>query len=177
MISKQQFKAQMSRMEVLFTRDLSKKALREIWEIFKAKDFPIFEKAVSDIIRNEDRFPSPSVIENYYQLNLPPKEQPLDYDDLRKAAKTQKHKYYLNLIFGLLDGEIDIEDLRVQKCLDEQGPVKVFSHYDKEQRHFVKISREHHSNEFWAFLRERFKVGKKPKDHFPKLRKELGIES
>lgn len=141
MIGREQFKSQISRLSVLFMREVSREHLDELWGIFKIKDFEIFEKSVSDIIRNEDKFPSPSVLQAYYDINLPPKEEPLDREDLKKAAKTQKHKEYVNLIFDLIDRKISIEDPRVQKCLYEQGDKRTFSHYDKEKKCFVKMGR------------------------------------
>ena len=140
MISKQQFKAQISRLGTLFMRETPNDMLREMYEIFKEKDFTAFEKTVSDIIRNEDRFPSPNTIQGYYETNMPKRElpEPLEKEDLERAAKTLKHKHYLNLIFGLMEGEINIEDDKAQKCFKEQGSKPTFSHYDIEKKCFIK---------------------------------------
>lgn len=186
MISKQQFKSQMSRIGALIMRQTPNDMLREMYEIFKTYDLDPFVKAMSDIIREEDLkwFPSPAIIKDYYRAYTPKEViEPMVDADLEKAPKTSKHKEYLKLIFGLRDGTIDIEDPRVQKCLDKQGATRVFSHYDKQKRCFVKIGREPVPFELVKGLRERAqkRVGiygeytDERKDYFKDIREKIGI--
>ena len=60
-------------------------------------------------------------------------------EDLEKQAKEGKHKRYLRLINGLLDGKIRMDDPRVLRCLKEQVKHFRYKRYDPERRIFEKI--------------------------------------
>lgn len=117
MITERQFQSQISRISALFAREISKEAFREMYELFKNKDFPAFKEAISDIIRNEDRFPSPNVIQGYYNANVEPaeKEEYPSMEDLERAAKTDRARFCLDLIKDLLDEKTTREDPRFKQ--------------------------------------------------------------
>jgi len=144
MITKQQFKSQMSRLEVFIMRDLSKAELKEMYGPFQEKDFGVFEEAISKIIEEHDgsnRFPTSDEILIYYDNLLSKKEAP-DLEDLKKAAKTLEAKGYLDLIYKLLGGGIDIENQMIQKCLGQQRGKQTYDGYDPGRRCFTKHSRQ-----------------------------------
>jgi hypothetical protein len=143
MLDKRRFQEQMQLLSTHFMREISVELLDEYWKQFSEKDQKIWDKTVDDVMREAQRFPVIATFRYYYEVNTPPK-QSMEFpgmEDLDKQAKTAKAKYYLELIHGLLEEKIKVDDPRVQKCLDEQGGNKVFKCFDPQRRIFKKFNR------------------------------------
>ena len=154
-IGREQFKSQMSRLSILFLRETKKEMLDEYWQIFKGKDFKSFENAVNEIIKQENRFPTPHTLNYYYEMYLPAKEkqESPEAEDLNRSAKSETARYYCNLIYELVSNIgiaekrnlIKIDDSRFLKALEQHkrdasnGKCKlVFTGYDAELRCWKK---------------------------------------
>ncbi len=174
-LNKERFKQQLNVMSHLYMRKLPVVQRQELWRLFRNKKQEVWDRTVDHIIRSLKMFPTPAEFSYYYEMNIPPREMEKwpDRKDLAKAAKSEKAKYYLGLINGLLDGEIDIEDPRIQACLKEQGPDPVFSEYDPTRRCFRKIGRPKISDSQLEVLREG--LGLPPLEEYMAKRKK-GIE-
>lgn len=140
MLNEQRFREQMNFLSTLFMRELPVELLNEYWREFHQREQQIWDKTIEQATREETRFPMISVLRQYYEMNMPGRpdpEFPTD-EDLEKAAKTGKHKYYLGLIRGLYEGRIQIDDPRVLRCLKKQGSNPAFKRFDPKRRIFEK---------------------------------------
>lgn len=143
MLDKRRFQEQMQLLSTYFMRELGVGLLDIYWTHFKDKEQEPWDRAVDEAFREGKKFPVIAALQNYYGMSTSPKED-TDFPRMKaleKAAKTRKHKYYLKLIYDLLNGKIKIDDPRVQKCLDEQGEERVFERFDPERRCFKKYYR------------------------------------
>lgn len=144
MLHKERFIQQINFFGTLFMRETKADLVEAYWKIHKLKDQGPWDKAVDQIIHQEERFPTVGILQDYYIMNCPSKPDPTR-EDLRKAATTEYAKKHLRLIFALMDEVIDIQHPDVQTALEEhkaQAAKKegdlVFTHYDPVRRRSMK---------------------------------------
>ena len=178
MLNKQRFKEQINLMSTHYLRRVPPELMREYWTRFKEKEQKPWDKAIDDVLQREERFPVIALLQSYYEANLSQKEETLwpTRQDLKRQAKAEKHKHYLKLIRGFLDedSDIDIEDPRVQKCLDEQGDERIFLSYDSTRRAFRKPWRHRVSDVMVTELRKILGVKSNSKFKAKEFRKKWG---
>lgn len=157
MLNRARFREQMNVLSSLFMREIPREMIDLYWKEFQRKEQQPWDRAIDQIMKGEERFPTIPVVQTYYQNNLPDKQELFpSREDIKRAAKTDYGKKHLELTFQLLDGEISIETPEVQACLKEQS---LFTRYDPGRKCFIKPDRAHLSIEATDSIRDNLRLG------------------